>query len=312
MGRSGILDQALGLTPPPTFGDSIDPDLKYVVKMAPKEYWDTFEDYDKMGIVPVLFGGRIYRAIPLSKNFRPITKEFAKKYRDTLGVVIQFVDGDLAKMVWTDFIFWKDKIPFGVLEDYPYRDILLFDEKLVILRDKKNDKISILFNPFDSDGNFTGSARGFTIDIDNTKDSERVRIDFDKDSRKGHTVVLNNEKDSENIQVVFRGSGKEVEFLMDKDGVKVTTEDSVVVNAGDKVDIVSPKINLGSLDSAAQPVVLGDNLVDVLEFIMDVLLNHIHPTATGPSGPLMPPYSGQIPVEKQNLPEILSNKSRTD
>ena len=308
--EKGFLEDLIGIGDASQFAPTIDANSSYVVKMAPDEFWS--DDPEKLGYVPVVFGGSIYQALPVSAQFCPLSSDFARKYRDKLGVVIQFIGSDLARIVYTGFVFWKDRMPFGVLDDFPYQNILYFDEKLVILRDKRNDKVTLLMNPFDDDGNYTGTSRGFSIVLDNTEDSEKAIVTFQKGSREGHTLLMDNTKDREKLSLVFKNSSKEVRVDFDDNGAVITTPDVVTLHADDHVEIVSPKISLGSQGQSAKSVVLGEDLVQVLEFILDIALNHKHPAMGGLTGPTLPPEATNITQKKSQLNVILSQRNTTE
>lgn len=97
--------------------------------------------------------------------------------------------------------------------------------------------------------------------------------------------------------------------------INISTKDSLTIESKNKFDfknssgtfIDSPKILLGK--NAAEPIVLGNKLVSILENLIDIILKETHPTGTGPSGP--PINSADYIKIKQKLKTILSSQNKT-
>jgi hypothetical protein len=91
------------------------------------------------------------------------------------------------------------------------------------------------------------------------------------------------------------------EFSVDCSGRFLTNSDRETV-------MTSPKIFLGG-DTATEPVVLGDTLVQLLTELTNILIAHNHPTGTGPSGP--PIQVGQLQSLLNKLKSSLSKRNFT-
>jgi len=110
---------------------------------------------------------------------------------------------------------------------------------------------------------------------------------------------------------------KENEFMtFAKKAINLVTEgvftidsvDEIIINTNNRSVLNSPEIYLGSAD-ATEPVVLGETLKQLLTEMMDLLLTHIHPTGTGPSGPMLPPEQSQLTQWKSKLDSALSKQN---
>lgn len=157
----GWIEDVLGLGDPSGNEDmAYETNVCYVAKLAPSSHpgWGVL-DKNKTGVIPVEFGGKYWQARPMSQNYRIISKEFAIKYRDSVGIIVEFLQGDFTQLVWSRFLFFKDKQPFGVGAKYPDQDILYFDETLVLLRDRKSNNVELKLNPDDPT---------LTVKVDNT------------------------------------------------------------------------------------------------------------------------------------------------
>jgi hypothetical protein len=89
------------------------------------------------------------------------------------------------------------------------------------------------------------------------------------------------------LNEILMFSNKSISFGS-KDNFSVDTEKQVMIKAEQEVKIEALKVMLGKWD-AEQPLVLGTEWRTMMLTLIDVILNHIHPTGTGPSGMLMPP-----------------------
>lgn len=103
----------------------------------------------------------------------------------------------------------------------------------------------------------------------------------------------------------------------------VDTYDDIILNSISNIDIKckekidiknekgtffdSPKIILGK--NASQPLVLGNELVNILGSILDAIVKQTHTTGTGPSGP--PVNSSEFLGIKRKLKQILSTQNKT-
>lgn len=88
----------------------------------------------------------------------------------------------------------------------------------------------------------------------------------------------------------------------------VDAVDDIITNTTSRTILNSPEIYLGGED-AEESVVLGNTLVDLLNELIDMLVNHKHPTGTGPSGPPMPPELPQLNQLKSKLESVLSQRN---
>jgi len=89
----------------------------------------------------------------------------------------------------------------------------------------------------------------------------------------------------------------------------VDAVDDIITNTTSRTILNSPEIYLGGED-ASEAVVLGNTLVDLLTELIDLVLNHKHPTGTGPSGPAqIPPENSQLEQLKSKLESALSSRN---
>ena len=93
--------------------------------------------------------------------------------------------------------------------------------------------------------------------------------------------------------------------LAAKSNVSIDTDKQFMVKAAQEAKIEALKVMLGNW-KADEPIVLGNKWKDAMITLIDVVLNHIHPTGTGPSGPLMPPELSKL----TNLKTSVTNKEQ--
>ncbi len=118
----------------------------------------------------------------------------------------------------------------------------------------------------------------------------------------GHTIQLDDTKDQEAL-IINHKSGSKIEI--DKSG-RITIED-----VGNDTSIVSKKINLGAKGGAKEPLALGNTLKEKLDTLIEILMNHDHPTGVGPSGPPATKIADFINL-RTLLDEILSKQNTTE
>ena len=115
-------------------------------------------------------------------------------------------------------------------------------------------------------------------------------------ARKDFNIQLRNGKDEELVSV--SGNGEKVEYkdqfktsvIFNKDNVALNTEIDVNVEAKDSiVNAHAKQINLKTdsklnIDSGKEPMVLGNQLVSLLQNLINGIISITVPTAVGPSG----------------------------
>ena len=93
--------------------------------------------------------------------------------------------------------------------------------------------------------------------------------------------------------------------LASKSNFSIDTEKQVMIRAAKEAKIEALKVMIGNW-KADEPIVLGNEWKDMMLTLIDVILNHIHPTGTGPSGPLMPHQLSTL----TNLKTSVENKEQ--
>jgi hypothetical protein len=116
--------------------------------------------------------------------------------------------------------------------------------------------------------------------------SDEIRIvarrDSENDINGSVKIVKEGVADSET------GDGRAV-IMLQPDGTIVIDGPKIVIGSGiEKGNGTGTQVEIG--DSATEPIVMGDQLKALLETMVDLLNNHIHPTAVGPSGVSPTPF----------------------
>lgn len=196
------------------------------------------------------------------------------------GVWVEFEEGDLEFPLWVG-TFWSEA---GGESEAP----------------KPNDK----------DGAEQGSVqdpptskiiktkKGHTIQLEDAEGDEQVII---QDNQNKHLISLN----STGIKIQD-GTNKN-EMILNSDGMsfKDANGNEVILKSAGIV-LSAPKIKVGS-DSAMEPLVLGNTLVQVLQPFIMALLTHTHIGNMGaPTSPPVPP------LQPPQLPNALSKKHMTE
>ena len=123
----------------------------------------------------------------------------------------------------------------------------------------------------------------------------------EQDAFEGNQVIINSDR------IVFNAKTDSI-LGTAKVSVGFSTEGTFNVDADDHAIIDSPKIYLGNASTdEAEPVALGQTLVDWLQKLCDTLMAETHPTACGPSG--TPINSADYADLKSAAPDILSENS---
>ena len=116
--------------------------------------------------------------------------------------------------------------------------------------------------------------------------SDEVRIIARKDSENdinGSVKII-----KEGISDDEAGDGRAV-IMMQPDGTIVIDGPKIVIGSGiEKGNGEGTQVEIG--DSATEPIVLGNQLKALLETMVDLLNNHVHPTPVGPSGIPVTPF----------------------
>jgi len=101
---------------------------RYRAKFAPISHWK--EDETKRGFIPVLFDGEIRMARPIFQlgQFKVPSKEFVEQYGDTVAVLVEILDEDEGILAWSGFTYWEGVTPDSTKNNYPYTNILHYDE----------------------------------------------------------------------------------------------------------------------------------------------------------------------------------------
>ena len=123
----------------------------------------------------------------------------------------------------------------------------------------------------------------------------------EQDAYEGNQIILNSDR------IVFNAKTDSI-LGTAKVSVGFSTEGTFNIDADDHTIIDSPKIYLGNASTdEAEPVALGQTLVDWLQELCDALSAETHPTACGPSG--TPINSADYASLKSKAPDILSQNS---
>lgn len=133
--------------------------------------------------------------------------------------------------------------------------------------------------------------------------------DDNPDEFTGNQIFMNSDRIVFNTkQNEFMTFAKRAINLVTEGIFTVDSEKDLILNTNGSTIFNSPYIYLGSAD-AVEPVVLGETLKTLLEELIDLIINHKHPTGTGPSGPTLPPEQAQINQIKNKLESILSKQN---
>ena len=123
----------------------------------------------------------------------------------------------------------------------------------------------------------------------------------EQDAFEGNQVIINSDR------IVFNAKTDSI-LGTAKVSVGFSTEGTFNIDADDHTIIDSPKIYLGNASTdEAEPVAMGQTLVDWMQKLCDTLMAETHPTACGPSGP--PINSSDYANLKSAAPDILSENS---
>ena len=123
----------------------------------------------------------------------------------------------------------------------------------------------------------------------------------EQDAYEGNQIIINSDR------IVFNSKTDSI-LGTAKVSVGFSTEGTFNIDADDHTIIDSPKIYLGNASTdEAEPVALGQTLVDWMQKLCDTLIAETHPTACGPSGP--PINAGDYGDLKSAAPDILSENS---
>lgn len=110
-------------------------------------------------------------------------------------------------------------------------------------------------------------------------------------------------------RLVFNSSQKEI-IAFAKNGIGLSSETSIAIDAKDGVEINATKIELG--DGADEPLILGNKFKTWVEGLIDKLSTLTVVTPAGPSSPLSAsPQWASIAAMKGQLPDLLSELSFT-
>lgn len=166
--------------------------------------------------------------------------------------------------------------------------------------DKNPKKKNIQDNPNEGDPNFeTDHSRIYITARNNLDKSFNIEIDgVDQQPGKKPGIAAK----SNNLRFVARDS---IKVVVQRDGEKSST---AFIMDGENITIVpseNGKVLVGSPD-APQKQVRGDDLLEWINTTLKNWLdNHTHPTATGPSGPSLPPL-------QKITDSVLSKKSNIE
>lgn len=125
----------------------------------------------------------------------------------------------------------------------------------------------------------------------------------------GNQIVCNSDRIVINAKTneVMTFAKKAINFVTEG-VVTIDSANDITINTATNLIVESPKVLLGSAD-ADEPIVLGTTLKELLEEMIDLVLTHIHPTGTGPSGPMLPPEQNQIAQWKNKIKSALSTRN---
>ncbi len=194
----------------------------------------------------------------------------------------------------------------------------LASPNIKIRNTQKRDVPDVFLEPILEDINEDGSSIYITTDevvdlsfatigtpIHNRSSDEKLT------KLEGHQIVITSDRIVWNAKVneLFGSAKKSINF-MTAGQFTIDAGKQFVVQSDNETIFTTPNIFLGSID-ATEPVVLGNVLVELLTEMLDLIINHKHPTGTGPSGPPLPPEITQFTRLKGKLESALSPQNFT-
>ena len=97
-------------------------------------------------------------------------------------------------------------------------------------------------------------------------------------------------------------------IINSSNNIETTTDNEAIFISEQETKIQSLKTRIGKLD-ADEPLVCGNLHQKILEEMLDILVKHIHPTGTGPSGPMT--TATQLGQLKSKFNDTLSDDNFT-
>ena len=98
----------------------------------------------------------------------------------------------------------------------------------------------------------------------------------------------------------FELSTEQILKTNSKEDTNINTQKKFILNAKEEAKLHALKVMIGNMD-ADEPLVLGKKWKEAMLTIIDVLMNHTHPTGTGPSGTILPPELNKLNNLKQQI-----------
>ena len=160
---------------------------------------------------------------------------------------------------------------------------------------------------------------GQTLHFDGHDNTPKIKISTHVDESDGDFRKENIDNDDSSIYLTSRGmrdrfDGEQIEgkkVLIQSDGIFIKGRQEVKINAPN-LSVIKDEVKLGSRE-ASQPVVLGDELIKILEDIISILT--IVPLAIDntqtPLGTKKPIEAGKITTLSARIKNILSKKVKT-
>ena len=178
-----------------------------------------------------------------------------------------------------------------------------------------DDKIAIIEENINEDPNSIWITTDETVQLTPATIESKVHLQFYEDKPNeffGNQIFMNSDRIVLNSKVnEIMAFSKRAINLVTEGVYTVDAQSDIWINTKSKTVINSPEIYLGAED-AEEAVVLGNTLVDLLNTLIDIVLNHIHPTGTGPSGPPnIPPTPTDLEQLRTNLETALSLRNFT-
>jgi len=125
----------------------------------------------------------------------------------------------------------------------------------------------------------------------------------------GNQIIMNSDRivlnSKMNEAMIF---SKKAINLASSGIITIDSDDETIINSKSKLIIESPNIYLGKND-ATEPLVLGETLKKIIEELVDYILNHKHPSASGGTGIPLPPEYYKIEQWKTKIDSALSKQN---
>jgi hypothetical protein len=185
----------------------------------------------------------------------------------------------------------------------PQIKISLMDDEKVDVRKESLDKDNSLW--LSNDGKIPFEIKSIPIHKDNNPpvdyDGKQVLIFSDRlvFQSKANEIIFYSKKGIHFASNLNWSADTDKKILThSKDNTEINTENKLQTYSKDSTEILSLKTYIGKIDN--ENLVLGQEWKKMMEKLLDILINHTHPTGTGPSGP---------PIQAPDLKQVKSTIS---